>query len=174
MSPYRAAARFVLVAVLAAVALAMLTSGADQHVRADVYVAVLGALGLVEARRWLRSVGTPVEGRVPPLVAIERRHRPPRPPGGVLELEGLVEGATYNGRAASLRFAPRARDIARARLAAHRGIDLDTDPTRAEDVLGTDVWAVIAPRHGGPLPGPGDPGLAVDAIEAVVTSLERL
>jgi hypothetical protein len=163
-----------MVAVGAAIVLALATSGADRHVRADVYVAAIGALGLIEARRALRSLGTPVEGRVDPLVAIPRREPPPRPPGGVLELEGLVEGATYNGRAASLRFAPRARDIARSRLAAHRGIDLDTEPARAEAALGAEVWVAIGPRHGGPLPAPGDPGLEIDTIEAVVLSLERL
>lgn len=173
MTPRRALIRLGLLLLAAAFGLALVTSGPQGKVRADVYVAVLALLGLSEAWRWLRTVAPVRDERVDPLVRVRRGARGHRPPLGLLELQGLVDGALQNARAATVRFRPRMRDLARARLATRRGIDLDAEPERAIAIMGERAWELVQPVRG-TLPGSDQPGMSLDEIRSLVDAVGRI
>lgn len=86
---------------------------------------------------------------------------------------GRVNGGTSSARAATLRLIPGIREIARVRLADRTGISLDHSPEAAAAALGPVAWALIrpdAPRN----VEASMPGLRVEVVDEVVTTLERL
>jgi len=95
------------------------------------------------------------------------------PPASLATWIGRVNGGTSSARAATFRLVPGLRDIARFRLADRKGLSLDHDPDGAAAALGPVTWAVIrpdAPRN----VEASLPGLRVDVVDEVVTTLERL
>jgi hypothetical protein len=64
-------------------------------------------------------------------------------------------------------------DIARQRLADHRGVRIDADPEAAARALGPQTWELVRPDR----PAPSDRrarGMTPERLRAVVESLERI
>lgn len=79
-----------------------------------------------------------------------------RPPGDLdeqpqrlREIERLVSYSRWSAADYDERLRPILYAIARQRLSAYRSISVDTEAGAAETLLGTSVWALIAPSQGG-------------------------
>jgi len=127
-------------------------------------VVMLGAVGATQA-------AAPARKRSAFDAALRRGPRgDARPP----ELERMERGVTLGVAHAfdfHARLRPLLRDIAAARLALSRGIDLDTPAGRA--ALGEEAWELLRPDR----PAPDDrfgPGVPADRLRALVDSLETL
>jgi hypothetical protein len=71
------------------------------------------------------------------------------------------------------RLRPRLRRIAAALLAARRGIELDAQPDAARRALGDEAWELVRDDREPPRERFG-PGIELDMLRTVVTSLEAL
>lgn len=108
--------------------------------------------------------------------ALWRRFRAPtgKPaPTSLRRIEGLVRFSTRHAYTANERLVPLLRRLASERLAARHGVDLDSDPSRAEAILGAQAWAVLGDGGTGT---PNDDDRAADeaSLEATVTAIEVL
>lgn len=133
---------------------------------------VLIALAGVALLALLRTLGGSAERRIPR----SRRTRQGdegAAPAGMLAIERTLWMATANAQDQHHRLLPVAREIARHRLAAHHGVDLDRDPAAAERLLGRDVHRLVAPGR----PEPADRfarGLSTRELADLVEALDRL
>src|SRR3954468_5960305 len=134
-------------AVLATVALAavLFFLPGRRHLAVDVYVLVLGALGLAAAVRATRAAWLDVHE---PSLAAELDDPLDVPPQRPRELERL-EREVYQSVSSSFYLHPRLRPLLRE-IAAHRllrrhGVDLDRRPDAAEKLVGAEAWAWLRP-----------------------------
>jgi hypothetical protein len=138
----------------------------------DLYLLYLGAvtlLGLVRAT----SVTQPGSGRSPFEVALRPiRPRSKRPPE-LVRLEQQIALAVTTAFDVHFRLRPIVRDVSAQRLWARHAVDLETNPQRAESLLGDDVWELARPDRPPP-PEPFAPGLGLGGIEHVVAKLEQV
>jgi hypothetical protein len=74
---------------------------------------------------------------------------------------------------AHLRLRPALQEVAGGLLASRRGIDLERHPARAQELLGHELWELVAPDRAAP-DRRHDGGLAGDEIERMLSTLERL
>jgi hypothetical protein len=137
--------------------------GVYELVLGGIAVAVLvGSLQTLRPQRWERS-------------PFDHRPEKPGPPAAVGELERidrLVVLGCGNAFDLHFRLRPLLRDLARERLHARYGIELDRDPERARPLLGDDLWELVRPeRELGRRSGPGVPqpvlAQVVDRLEAL-------
>lgn len=137
----------------------------------DVYVLVLGAIGLLTMISWLRQLA-PREQASRLAAALDPR--PPEVPR-IPELDRL-ERELYMSAARDFdlhyRLRPLVREIAVARLE-RRGLRLDSGSAAVHELLGEDLWALVRPDR----PAPSDrlavgPGLA--SLRQAVETLESL
>ena len=102
--------------------------------------------------------------------------RAPRSKRALAELEQLereVILATSTAFDVHLRFRPRLRRIAAYLLASRRGVDLDSSPERARELLGDQTWELVRPER----PAPKERharGLLRTELREIVGTLERL
>ena len=102
--------------------------------------------------------------------------RAPRSQRSLAELEQLereVILATSTAFDVHLRFRPRLRPIAAYLLASRRGVDLDSSPDRARELLGEQTWELVRPER----PAPAERharGLYRAELHEIVGTLERL
>jgi hypothetical protein len=71
------------------------------------------------------------------------------------------------------RLRPILREIAAHRLSMRFGVDLDTEPERARELIGVEAWEVVRPER----PPPSDrlaPGPSASHLSKVVEELERI
>jgi hypothetical protein len=135
------------------------------------YELVLGGVGLVvlvasfqrlRPRPWERS-------------PFERRPEKPERPLAAGELERidrLVVLGSSNAFDLHFRLRPLLRDLARERLYASYGVELDRNPERAQPLLGDELWELVRPdREVGRRDGPG---LGPERLERLVGKLEAL
>jgi hypothetical protein len=109
----------------------------------DVYLLYLGAVVLFVLAR----MTSPAEARKPiPPKVVKPDTRLPE----LVRIERDVVLATGSGFDRQMRVGPLMRDIARHRLWTRRGVDLDDQPERAQELLGSDVWNLL--RAGRPDP----------------------
>jgi hypothetical protein len=167
--------RFAAVALVAASFLAVFTTGGDRELRADVFIAVAGGLGLFEALRWLRPRAATPSRRLDPIVRVGRTgdERRPGAPPSLLSAEVAVANAVADARSARLRFVPRLEALAARRLERTRSVSLTADPDAATAALGP-AWARVTDAATGAVPVYGAPGLAVDDLDAVLRAMEQL
>jgi len=137
--------------------------GVYELVLGGIAVAVLvGSLQKLRPQRWERS-------------PFDRRPEKPDPPAAVGELERidrLVVLGSGNAFDLHYRLRPLLRDLARERLHARHGIELDRDAERARPLLGEELWELVRPeRELGRRSGPGVPppvlAQVVDRLEAL-------
>lgn len=138
------------------------------------YVVAMAACGTVAlADRAFRGLHFD-DGRS--LIARLRRRRPRHYPERVRSLEELehaVDFAVTTSFDVHYRLRPHLVRIAAHRLAAHRGISLEEQPTAARQVLGDELWALVDPDR----PGPAErnaPGIPLARLRLLVDNLERV
>jgi hypothetical protein len=111
-------------------------------------IALVSAFGPLRPQPWQRS-------------AFERRpEQPERSPavGELDRIDRLVVLGCSNAFDLHFRLRPLLRDLARERLHASHGVELDREPERARPLLGDDLWEVVRPeREVGRRDGPGLP-----------------
>ena len=169
----RALGRWVGFAVVAGVALlaARMIAPGRQELELDVFVLVLGTLGLIvlasEVRRIARSADESLLEEAPE----------PEPPevAPIAELHRLDRELTMSATRAfdlHLRVRPILREIAAARLE-RRGLNLDSGSPAVRDLLGDELWELTAPGREPPAdrlaPGPG-----LEELDRTIARLERL
>jgi hypothetical protein len=102
--------------------------------------------------------------------------RAPRTKRSLAELEQLereVILATSTAFDVHLRFRPRLRRIAAYLLASRRGVDLDSNPERARQLLGEQTWELVRPERPAPTERHAR-GLLRAELREIVGTLERL
>jgi hypothetical protein len=137
----------------------------------DIYVLALGGLGLLAMSPALRSIA-PREKKSVLEDALE-----PEPPetariAGLERLEREVVLAASREFDLHYRLRPVLREIAEARLE-RRGARLDSDSTRARELLGDELWSLTEPDREPPS-NRHAPGIGFEELERTVERLERL
>jgi hypothetical protein len=162
-------------AVLASVALAGATFlfPGQRHLALDVYILVLGALGLVAAVRATRAASPDVHE---PALAAELEDPLDVAPERPRELERL-EREVYLSLGSSFylhhRLRPVLREIASHRLLRKHGIDLDARPDAARKLLGERAWDWLRADRIEPRDR-WSPGPPLAELRDVVDALERI
>lgn len=138
--------RRLLSAALASVALGMvvgLLGGQPERVSVEIW--------LVVSTLWLAWA---VLGELTSIAAVRpdrldapwlpRRREPPvdTRPRSLANIEGLLANACHSRRAATIRLRPRLIDLTTELLRTRHGIDLATDPVRANRLLGDVAWMI--------------------------------
>jgi hypothetical protein len=137
----------------------------------DIYVLALGGLGLLAMTPALGSIA-PRERKSLLEEALE-----PEPPETVRiaaldRLEREVALAASREFDLHYRLRPVLREIAAARLE-RRGARLDSDTTRARELLGDELWSLTEPDREPPSNRLA-PGIGLEGLERTVGRLERL
>jgi hypothetical protein len=159
-----------LVAVIALVAARMISPG-RKDLELDVFVLVLGLLGLLVLAAELGRLVPSAEGS---LVedALEPDPVEERPIAGLIRLERELSMASARQFDLHYRLRPVLRDVASARLE-QRGIDLDSGRPVVQELLGDELFELTAPNREPPknrlAPGPG-----VEGLDRTISRLERL
>jgi hypothetical protein len=154
----------------AAVALALTTSG-GHALLLDVYLLCIAAVVLLALVRTTRAKAPSARASQFERALDALRQRP----GGSAEpvLVREVELATYNEFHLHVRLRPILHDIATHRLRARYGVDLDTEPARARELVGTRAWELVRPERQPPEdrlargPSIAELARAVDELEAI-------
>jgi hypothetical protein len=84
------------------------------------------------------------------------RRVPPDPPSKlpeVIAIEAVLLDAEWSWSGVEHRLRPLLRRLAADRLLDRRQIDIETEPNAARQILGEELWALVAPGAYGPLPG---------------------
>ena len=167
--------RLLPLAVVASVALAVvlfLLPG-RRHLAVDVYVLVLGALGLAAAVRATRAASPDVHE---PALAAELEDPLDVPPERPRELERL-EREVYLSLGSSFylhhRLRPVLREIASHRLLRNHGVDIDARPDAARKLLGEQAWGWLRADRAEPRDR-WSPGPPLRELRDVVDALERI
>jgi hypothetical protein len=144
-----------------------------RHQALDAFVLALGALGVAAGVRATRAAAVDVhEPALTAELADPLDVLPERP----LELEKLERDVYLSlGTAFHLhhRLRPLLRDIAATRLRLRRGVDLATQPDRAERLLGEPAWSWLRSDREAPRDRWAH-GPDVAELEAIVDALERI
>jgi len=162
-------AALVLATIGLVIALVMRPGDAGPAVEA--FVLFVGAVGLgFLARSTFRTFRTAGPSPIEALLD-KPRPRPERLPE-LVRIERELEMATQSAFDTHYRLRPLLRELAETRLA-RRGIELDRPGSRAEELLGPDLWTIVRPDLGRPAEH-HDPGVHLVSVERAVASLEAL
>jgi hypothetical protein len=158
-------------AVSAAFGIAALATSGLQAIFLDAYLLALGGvllLALVRLTRGKAAQSRPSQLELA-LAAMSRA----RSDHGKLGLARELELSFLSSLHLHVRLRPILREIAAHRLLRHYGVDLDTEPARARELVGASAWDLVRPDR----PGPVD-RLAVGPTPAqlreVVVDLEKI
>ena len=168
-----AALRWAGLAVLAAIALlvARMVSPGRKDLELDVFILVLGGIGLLVLAAELRRLA-PTAERSLVEEALEPEPAEERPIADLLRLERALSMASARQFDLHYRLRPILRDVAAARLE-HRGLDLDSGRPVVQELLGDELFELTAPDREPPAnrlaPGPG-----VEELDRTIGRLERL
>jgi hypothetical protein len=169
----QAALRWVGLAVLAAIALvaARMISPGRKELELDVFILVLGGIGLLVLASELRRLA-PTAERSLVEEALEPEPAEERPIADLLRLERALSMASARQFDLHYRLRPILRDVAAARLE-QRGLDLDSGRPVVQELLGDELFELTAPDREPPAnrlaPGPD-----VEGLERTISRLERL
>jgi hypothetical protein len=161
----------VLVTIVLAVVLFLLPG--RRHLALDVYVLVLGALGLAAAVRATRAASPEVHE---PALAAELEDPldvPPERPRELERLEREVYLSLGNSFYLHHRLRPVLREIASHRLLRNHGVDLDSRPDAARRLLGDHAWDWLRADRVEPRDR-WAPGPQLGELREVVDALERI
>ena len=137
----------------------------------DIYVLALGGLALLVMSSALGRIAPRADQSL--LEAALEPEPPETAPIAALERLGReVSLAASREFDLHYRLRPVLREIAAARLE-RRGARLDSDSTRARELLGDDLWAITKPDREPPTDRQA-PGIGFEELERTVERLERL
>ena len=169
----RAALRWVGLAVPVVVALvaARMISPGRRELELDVFVLVLGCLGLAVLAAELGRLA-PTAERSLVEEALDPDPVEERPIADLLRLERELSMASARQFDLHYRLRPVLRDVAAAQLE-RRGLDLDSGRPAVRELLGEELFELTAPDREPPknrlAPGPG-----VEGLDRTISRLERL
>jgi len=171
VKPFRGLGLPIFVAVVVLVVLLAIPALSTSRAFA-IWVLVLAALTLVELVR--RSRHRPGRQRGSHFEAA-LRVRPAKAPEPVelLRIERELELGIADATHAHRRLLPLLRAAATARLASHRGIELDRRPDAACAVVGEEAWEFLRPDRPEPIDRHG-PGVPRDRVAALIERVESL
>jgi hypothetical protein len=158
-------------AVTAAAVIAAFASSGTHELVLDVYLLAIGAVILLALVRAIR-VRAPARRKSrfdSALVAMRRKPVDASESALVRELEL----STYNTFHFHARLRPLLRDIAAHRLRSEYGVELDTEPLRARELVGKEAWDVVRPDREPPAdrlaagPTAAELRTIVDELEAI-------
>ncbi len=169
----RAALRWVGLAVPLVIALvaARMISPGRKDLELDVFVLVLGGLGLVVLAAELRRLA-PTTERSLVEEALEPEPAEERPIADLLRLERALSMASARQFDLHYRLRPILRDVAAARLE-QRGLDLDSGRPAVQELLGDELFELTAPDREPPA-NRLDPGPGIEGLDRTIGRLERL
>jgi hypothetical protein len=161
---------FGIVAVVALVAAHMISPG-RKALELDVFVLVLGGVGLMVLAAELGHLApTARESLVEE--ALEPEPVEERPIADLMRLERELSMASARQFDLHYRLRPVLRDVAAARLE-QRGLDLDSGRPAVQELLGEELFELTAPDREPPknrlASGPG-----IEGLDRTITRLERL
>lgn len=157
--------------VTAAAGVAAIASSGAHAIVLDVYLLCIGAVILLALVRSTRAQA-PAQRTSPFDAALAAMRRPPAEmsePALVRELEL----STYNAFHFYARLRPLLRDVAAHRLRSRYGVELDAEPVRARELVGSEAWDVVRPDRRPPAdrlasgPTLGELRVVVDELEAI-------
>jgi hypothetical protein len=155
----------------AALGVAVYFSTGLRTVFLDAYLIAIGGVLLLALVRTTR-VKAPA-GRVSPFdQALERMSRR-TPDSGDLTLVRDLDLSILSAFHLHVRVRPLLREIAAHRLRARYGVDLDDEPGRARELVGTSAWELVRPQR----PPPDDrlaAGPSLSHLADVATELEEI
>jgi hypothetical protein len=156
--------------VIALVAARMISPGRES-LELDIFVLVLGGVGLMVLAAELGRLAPTAEKS---LVEEALEPEPPeeRPIADLQRLERELSMASSRQFDLHYRLRPVLRDVATARLE-QRGLDLDSGRPIVQELLGEELFELTAPDREPPknrlAPGPG-----IEGLDRTITRLERL
>ena len=157
--------------VTAAAGIAALASSGAHAIVLDVYLLCIGAVVLLALVRTTRA-HAPAQRASSFDGAVAAMRRAPAEPGESA-LVREVELSTYNAFHFYARMRPLLRDIAAHKLRSRYGIELDAEPARAGELVGSGAWDIVRPDR-----RPPDDRLAsgpsVDELRVFVDELEAI
>jgi hypothetical protein len=159
------------VLVSAAAGVAVIATSGARDIVLDVYLLCIGAVVLLALVRMTRAQ-TPAQRTSPFDAALAAMRRPPADTGEPALVREL-ELSTYNTFHFHSRLRPLLRDVAAHRLRSRYGVELDAEPGRARELVGTDAWDVVRPDRRPPAdrmaagPTLADLRVVVDQVEAI-------
>jgi hypothetical protein len=154
----------------AAAALALTTSG-GHALLLDVYLLCMSAVVLLALVRATRAQATAREASQFERAFAAMRRRTLESGEPLLARE--IELSTFNAFHLHVRLRPVLRDVAAHRLRTRYGVDLDAEPARARELVGTAAWELVRPER----PPPDDRlahGPSLAELERVVDELEEI
>src|SRR2546423_4904413 len=157
--------------VSVAVGIAAFTSAGLRAILIDAYVLAMGGILLLALVRMTRekAPADAVSGIDGALAEMRRAPRDFADLGLVRDVELAVLSAVH----LHVRLRPVLREIAAHRLLKQYGVDLDGEPARARELIGTSAWSHVRPDR----PPPADrlaPGPPLSELRDVVAELERV
>ena len=160
----------VLAAVLLVVLLALRPLSTSRALA--IWVVVVAAIALVLLVRHSQGSRAPLHASRFE-AALRGRQETPQPPVELMRMERELELGIADATHAHRRLLPLLRAAATARLASHRGVELDRRPEVAQALLGEDVWELLRPDR----PAPADrhgPGVPREQVAAAIERVESL
>lgn len=157
--------------VTAAAGVAAVASSGAHAIVLDVYLLCIGAVVLLALVRSTRAQA-PAQRTSPfdaTLAAMRRAPAELGEPALVRELEL----STYNAFHFYARLRPLLRDVAAHRLRSGYGVELDAEPARARELVGSDAWDVVRPDRQPP-PDRLASGPTLAELRVVVDELEAI
>ena len=170
MSPIAFRALRVAVPLTAGAAIAALVSRGTHALVLDVYLLALAAVVLLALVRTTRAQA-PADRTSQFDRALAHMRRPPAE-SGELSLVRDLELSSISSLHFHTRLRPVLREVGAHRLRTHYGVDLDSEPTRARELVGAAGWDAIQPDR----PPPADrlaPGPALSELLEIVEDIER-
>jgi hypothetical protein len=166
---FRAVKVGLIVTIAAGVAVSF--SSGLRAVLLDAYLVAIGAVLLLALVRATR-VQAPAAGPSMFDRALQNMRRP-APDSGELTLVRDLDLSILSALHLHIRLRPVLREIAAQRLRAQYGVDLDSEPGRARELIGPATWEVVRPER----PPPDDrlsAGPPLSYFREVAAELERL
>jgi hypothetical protein len=156
--------------VVALVAARMISPG-RKELELDVFILVLGGLGLMVLASELRRLAPEAKGSLVE-EALEPEPVEERPIADLLRLERELSMAAARQFDLHFRLRPILRDIATARLE-QRALDIDSGRPQVKELLGDELYELTTAERDPPAnrlaPGPG-----VEGLDRTIGILERL
>ncbi len=142
-----------------------------EHIFLDVYLLAIGGVLLLALVRttWIRGAG---ERRSEFDRSLHEMRRP-RQDSGPLALARELDLSTMSAFHLHVRLRPMLREIAAHRVRRRYGVELDLEPARARELVGTEAWEIVRPDR----PPPADRlavGPPLSTLRLVVDELEQI
>jgi hypothetical protein len=146
-------------------------SAGIERIFLDVYLLAMGGVLLLALLRttWARSSGD----RQSEFDRTLREMRRPHQDSGPLALARELDLSTISAFHLHVRLRPMLREIAAHRVRRRYGVELDDEPARARELVGTEAWDIVRPNR----PLPADRlavGPPLSTLRTVVDELEQI